>query len=156
MKSHEMGVSLPEEPEEEKTKSKYIIGGIKNLDGTISNGLSVIDPKMEKQLDENFAAHEQRIRLERAKKLEIPADVKPGTSDAVWYTLRNALIVCEEATEKAGSKNQPEDIRKTELAKRLKIEQSILANFSRGNQSTPLEMSDAIQKFFEIMVNSAV
>jgi len=176
MRSPEMGGFPPEQPpKEEKPKREFVVGAKKNPDGTMdySRAMTMADPegKFAKAADEA----EERRKQERAKKLEIPAEVKPGTQEAVWYNLRNTIFINNEVVDKASKENKPVDARRAELIKKLKIEQSMLGNpvlwdklqkkivqeaEVRGEKLTDeqirerlrdisaLEMSDAIQEFF--------
>ncbi|MDP3771800.1 MAG: hypothetical protein Q8Q94_00280 [bacterium] len=127
MKSPEMGGSTPEQPsEQEKPKSRIFVGAKRNPDGTMdySKAMTMDDP--EGKIARGFEKAEQDRKLERSKKLEIPADVKAGTSSMVWYNLRNAIFVNEETIEKAKRENKPTDSRKMELIEKLKMERSML------------------------------
>lgn len=50
---------------------------------------------------ESVEQNTQRQKEARAKRLDIPKDVQPGSAEMVWYRLRNTIITNAEAAEKA-------------------------------------------------------
>jgi hypothetical protein len=98
-------------------KPRYIIKGEKGKE------LGVF-PEDAKKFDKMFKNQEERRKEERAKKLEIPEDVKPGSADMVWYKLRNTIINNEEAAQKAREEGKPDEKREA-LVKKQKMQQKI-------------------------------
>jgi len=118
---------MPPEPNEDKPR--FVVGAKKNPDGTwdYSRSMEMKDP--EGKLAKGVEEMKQREKEARAKRLEIPKDTKPGSADIVWYTLRNAIIVNEEAANKAQKEGQP-DKRREALIEALKMQRSMLDNAS--------------------------
>jgi len=168
------GAQAPQ-PVETEEKHRFTVGAKRNPDGTMdySKAMTMDDP--EGKMAQAAEEREQQRKQERAKRLEIPADVEPGTSEMVLRTLNNAIFINEEVAGKARKENKPTDRRKEELIEKLKMEQSMLddpAIFqrlkrkilqeaeSRGEKLTgdavgekmrglsAVEMSDLIQEFF--------
>jgi len=118
----------PGTPEEEELKSQFFVGARENPDGTMdySRAGELVDP--EGKLAKGVEELEERKRQERAEKLKIPADAKPGTSYMVEHDLRNAIFINEESAEKARERGEPTDKRREGLIKKLRTEESMLGS----------------------------
>lgn len=116
----------PPQPVETEEGTRFTIGAKRNPDGRwdYSKAMKMEDPEgsMAKAVEEG----EQQRKKERAKKLEIPADVQPGTSYMVEHTLQNAIFVNEEALQQSEMGDEPTDSRRAGLVEKLKMEQSML------------------------------
>ena len=112
----------------EPNKDQPISVGVrKNPDGTLdySRAATLIDSEGKfAQADKEY---KERKESERAKKFKIPEDVKTGNAQMVWYGLRNAIFLNEEAVAKARENGKP-DMAREKLINEQKIQQAMLDN----------------------------
>jgi len=115
------------EPNEEKPR--FVIGAKKNSDGTwdYSRAGKMKDP--EGKLARGVEEVKRREKEARAKRLEIPKDINPGSAEMAWYTMRNTIIVNEEAANKARKEGKPDE-RREALIKAQKMQQTMFENAS--------------------------
>jgi hypothetical protein len=126
MNTEERG-GMPPEPNEEKPR--FVVGAKKNPDGTwdYSRAMEWKDP--EGKLAKGFEESKKREKEARAERLEIPKDIKPGSAEMAWYTMRNTIIVNEEAANRARKEGNPDE-RREALIKAQKMQQTMFDNAS--------------------------
>lgn len=117
------GYTPKQDNQNNKQGGKFVVGARTNPDGTLdlSRAAEYRDP--EGELTNKFDEAEERKKQERAEKLEIPSDVKLGTSEMTRYDLRNTIFINEESL-----KENPNDKRMKELNSQFKAEQAMLDN----------------------------
>lgn len=116
---------VPPEPNEDKPR--FVVGAEKNPDGTwdYSRAMEWKDP--EGKLAKGFEESQKREKEARAKRLEIPKEVKPGSAEMSWYTMRNTILVNEEVANKARQEGKP-DTRREAFIKAQKMQQTMFGN----------------------------
>lgn len=116
--------------EDGSPQKEYFVGLKENPDGSwdYSHAMKVKDP--EGEFVKGVEAMDRRKKEKRAKRLEIPEDVKPGSARMVWYTMRNTIMVNEGAVNKARKEGTPNE-RLEALIKVQKMQQSIFNNVIR-------------------------
>jgi hypothetical protein len=114
-------------PEPSEGRPRFIVGAKKNPDGTwdYSHAMEWKDPSG--KLAKGFEELKKQEQEARAKRLEIPKDVKPGSAEMVRYTIRNIIIVNEEAANKARQDGK-HDARREALIRGQKMQQTMLNN----------------------------
>ena len=117
--------NVPPEPNEKKPR--FFVGAEKNPDGTwdYSRALEWEDP--EGKLAKGF--EKAKKKEAHAKRLEIPKEVKPGSADMAWHTMRNTIKVNKEAANKANQAGKPDE-RREALIKAQEMQQTMLENVS--------------------------
>lgn len=101
------------------------VGVRKNPDGTLdySRAATLIDSEGKfAQADKEY---KEQKEAEKAQKYKIPEDVKPGSSEIVWYQLRNAIYNNTEAMALAQEQGTP-DLEKEKLIADYKTQQKML------------------------------
>lgn len=96
------------------------VAGVRKSDGTLdtAHAVTVDDEEMKSGL----AKAAERQERERKEKREIPADVQPGTSEAVYFNLRNTIYDNEDGIAQAKAKGQLDQQReKTVEIQRLEL-----------------------------------
>ncbi len=109
------------------------VGAARKSDGTLdlSHALRVAQPEAAK-IQEGIKDLNEKRDAERKAQLEIPSDVKKGTSRAVFWTLNQAILQNEWAAEDAGQVNNWNTaVSKEKKAKGLKLEQKILSSLDQ-------------------------
>ena len=129
----------PEEiPSPDNEQYEYI-GAKKKPDGSWDLSRAMRRKLSKEEVAQRKAEDEQqkeRKKKERERDLEIPDDVKPGTSTMLFYTLRNSLYVNRESLEKAKAEGKPEKaLQGTEdLIKKQELEKAILSDTILNNK----------------------
>jgi len=161
--------SVPSKSDEEKPR--FVVGAKQNPDGTLdySSAAEMLDP--EGKLAKGFEEAKIREQKARAKRLEIPEDIKPGSADMAWYTMKNTIFMNEEVANKARQEGKP-DARREALINAQKMQQNMFDNASmsfsqalikegletgesvtaeqareKAGQLTANEMCDIVQKY---------
>ena len=129
----------------------------KNLEltGRTMGGLNELGtPEQIQEIKRQQEQDEKDNAAARAKKYEIPSEVKKGTIDMVWYDLKNSLTTNQEGLDKTTG---PEHIRSFQRLEKLKLEQQILnVNMYTSNEqgrttTLPiLDVYDRLQKLIEL------
>jgi len=111
-------------PEPNIDKPRFAVGAKKNPDGTwdYSRAMEMQDP--EGRLAKGVEKMKKHEKEARAKQLEIPEHIVPGSAEMAWYTMRNTIIVNEEAMNKARKAGKPDE-RREALIKAQKMQQTM-------------------------------
>jgi hypothetical protein len=114
-------------PEPREGKPRFVVGAEKSPGGTwdYSRAMEWRDPSG--RLAKGFEELRRREQEARARRLEIPKDVKPGSARMVEYTLRNTIIVNQEAANKAREDGR-RDERREALIRGQRMQQTMLDN----------------------------
>ncbi len=103
------------------SESGLIFGAKKKSDGTWDYSSAVRVQDHDGSMAIVAQTVELKRRADRERKYAIPKDAQPGTAQKVWYEIRNARLLQEEALEK-----DPNNTRAAELIGSFRLKHSLL------------------------------
>jgi len=97
------------------------------------------------KLAKAFDKIKEKEEKERKEKLAIPEEVKPGSADMVFYTMRNTITINQETLGKAEKNHTPDEYRLRALIPEQQKQQDLLRSILKENMSA-MEAYEVIQQ----------
>ncbi len=100
-----------------------------------------LDGKLAKVFEESKENNEK----ERKEKVAIPEEVKPGSADMAFFTMRNTITINKDALGKAEKNHAPDEKRLRTLISEQQKQQDLLRSILKENMSA-MEAYEVIQQ----------
>lgn len=114
-------------PQSNEEKPRFAVGAKKNPDGTWDYSRAMELPDPDGRIAKEFEDLKNKEKEARAKRLEIPEDVKPGSAEMTWYTMRNTILVNKEVVNKERKEGKKFDKRREDLIKAQEMQQTLFS-----------------------------